>query len=82
MVRKLSTHKKNGYFYSKYLVEDETDLRAIAKANMGDVAFVIHTSEHWICDDNKTWYNINKENAGPISCDCIEEMTIWEDLSE
>lgn len=82
MVRKLSTRRKYNEYYTNYLVEDEVDLKTIVKSNMGDVAFVIHTSEHWMCDNNHTWYNINSSNKGPIECDCIDEMTIWEDLQE
>lgn len=82
MFRKLSTRKKNGFFYSNYLVEDEADLKEIKKSNMGDVAYIIHTSEHWMCDSKHTWYSINDKNKGPIECDCVEEMTIWEDLKE
>lgn len=82
MFRKLSTRKKNGFFYSNYIVEDEADLKEIKKSNMGDVAYVIHASEHWMCDSKHTWYSINDKNKGPIECDCVEEMTIWEDLKE
>lgn len=49
---------------------------------MGDVAYVVHTSEHWMCDSKHAWYSINDKNKGPIECDCVEEMTIWEDLKE
>lgn len=82
MFRKLSTRKKNGFFYSNYIVEDEADLKEIKKSNMGDVAYVVHTSEHWMCDSKHAWYSINDKNKGPIECDCVEEMTIWEDLKE
>lgn len=82
MVRKLSTRRKYNEYYTNYLVEDEADLKTISKSNMGDVAFVIHTSEHWMCDSKHTWYSINEKNKGPIECDCVDEMTIWTDLEE
>lgn len=82
MIRKLSTKRKNNFCYDKYLVEEEADLKTIIRPNMGDVAFVIRTSEHWMCDSKQTWYSINDKNKGPIQCDCVEEMTIWEDLKD
>lgn len=82
VIRELSTRRKNGEFYTNYLVEDETDLKAISNAKMGDVAFVIHSSEHWMCDSQQTWYSINDKNKGPIQCECVDELTIWNDLKE
>lgn len=82
MVRKLSTQRKNGFFYDKYMVEEESDLKTIIRPNMGDVAYVIHTSEHWMCDSQQSWYSINDKTKGPIQCDCVEEMTIWDELDE
>lgn len=82
MVRKISTRKKLNFFYSHYLVEDESDLKTIKKSCMGDTAYVIHTSERWICDSNHNWYSVNDKNKSPIECDCVDELTIWEDLQE
>lgn len=85
MVRKLSTRRKNGEFYTNYLMETEDDLRNFA-GNMGDVAYVIHTGEHWMSDSEHVWYTLSSGSSSggkdPISCDCVEEMTIWSDLKE
>lgn len=82
MIRKLSTRRKNNFYYTNYLVEDETDLQKISDSEIGDVAFVIHTSEHWMADSQHVWYPINNKNKGPIQCDCVSELTIWKDLGE
>lgn len=33
-------------------------------------------------DSNHTWYPMNNNEKEPIACDCVEEMTIWNELEE
>ena len=49
------------------------------KCPMGTSVYVIHTGETWMADNAGTWYPVNADKD-PIHCDCVEEMTIWQDL--
>ena len=73
---------KIGHSFSKYIVEDESELStAPANCSMGDIVYVVHTSEYWMMDRSKKWYPMNP-GKGPFECDCVEEMTIWNELPE
>ena len=81
MILKYSQGNKINYSFSKYLVEDEAELTSLgSKCNLGDIAYVIHTSEYWIIDSKHTWYPLTNKSSDPIECDCVEEMTIWNEL--
>lgn len=48
---------------------------------MGSTVYVIHTKETYMIDSNKVWYPTSSD-APPVECDCVEEMTIWQDLGD
>lgn len=39
MIRKLSTRRKNNFYYTNYLVEDETDLQKISNMKLETLYF-------------------------------------------
>ena len=83
MYLKYSQGNRIGHSFSKYIVEDEADLtKAPSKCTMGDIVYVVHTGEYWMMDRSKTWYPMTTPNKGPIVCDCIEELTVWNELEE
>ena len=82
MYLKYSQGGKIGHSFSKYIVEDESELStAPTNCSMGDIVYVVHTSEYWMMDRSKKWYPM-AGGKGPIECDCVEEMTIWNELPE
>lgn len=83
MFLKYSQGNKIEHSFSKYIVEDEEELsEAPNNCTIGDIVYVVHTGEYWMMDRSRAWYPMSTPGKGPIICDCIEEMTIWEELQE
>lgn len=51
----------------------------IKNPKLGDTAYVVATGEYWMMDSQGKWH-IKNGGKDPISCDCVEESTIWQDL--
>ena len=50
---------------------------------MGDTAYIIETGEVWIMGSQKTWHIMGGDSVKPpIVCDCVEESTIWQELTD
>ena len=82
MYLKYSQGGKVGYSFSRYIVNDESELEKAPKdCSMGDIVYVIHTSEYWMMDKDKNWYPMSA-HKDPINCDCVDEMTIWGEIPE
>lgn len=82
MFLKYSQGNKIGHSFSKYIVEDEANLaKAPSGCTMGDIVYVVHTAEYWMMDRKQTWYPM-KVGKEPIVCNCIDELTIWNELEE
>ena len=79
MYMKYSQGGKIGQNFSKFIIEDEAELSTMPRCPMGTSVYVIRTSETWMADSTGTWYPVNTDKD-PIHCDCVEEMTIWNDL--
>lgn len=79
MVRKLSQGNRIGYVYFKWICDDVEELSAIPRSPMGSTAFVIHTKDTYMMDSKGIWYSITSD-ADPVECDCVEEMTVWNDI--
>jgi len=48
---------------------------------MGSTVYVITTGESWMMDSKGSWHIISSNSdKTPIECDCVEELTIWEDI--
>ena len=83
MILKYSQGGKITYSFSKYIIEDEEELVTLgAKCNFADIVYVIHTGEYWVLDSHHVWYPLTSKDKDPIECDCVEEMTIWNDMPE
>ena len=83
MFMKYSQGGKVGHGFSKYIVEEESELsKAPVNCGFGDIVYVVHTSEYWMMDRSKRWYPMAANGKGAIECDCIEEMTIWGNIPE
>lgn len=48
---------------------------------MGSTVYIIHTKETYMIDSKGVWYSTNSDGE-PITCDCVEESTIWGELTE
>lgn len=83
MIIKLGQGNKINYDVEKWLVEKEDELSTIPRCQIGSTAYVIDTAETWVMDSKGTWHIMNSaSNKDSIICDCVEELTIWEDLPE
>lgn len=81
MVRKLSQGNRIAYSVSKYLCDDVSEISKISKCPMGSTVYVIHTRDTYMLDSKGVWYCCTS-NAPPIECDCVEELTIWNEIPE
>jgi hypothetical protein len=51
--------------------------------DFGDTAYIIETGNVWIMDSKKTWHVMGGDTVKPpIACDCVEELTIWQEMTE
>ena len=83
MFVKYSQGGKINHGFSKYLVEEESELsKAPVNCSFGDIVYVVHTSEYWMMDRNHTWYPMTANGKSGIECDCVEELTVWGELPE
>jgi hypothetical protein len=85
MIKKYSQNNKVQYAITKWLVDDVEDIKKLPPSPMGSSVFVIHTATSYMVDSTeKTWHPIssNGTSNGPIECDCVEELTIWEEMLE
>jgi hypothetical protein len=87
MVKKYLQNNKIQYAISKWVADDINDIKKLPKSPMGSTVFVIHENKTYMVDSTQTtWYPINNpingDNSEPIVCDCVEELTIWGDLTE
>lgn len=79
MYMKYSQGGKIGYTFCTFIAETEDDIPAIKGCGMGSKVYVITTGESWMLDNSGKWYPF-KGDKDPIECDCVSEMTIWNDL--
>ena len=83
MLMKWSQGGKVNYQVNEYLLETEEDLKLLNSVDFGDTAYVIETGNIWIMDSKKTWHIMGGDVVKPpIACDCVEELTIWQEMTE
>ena len=72
--------------YCKFVADDEDDVKKIRVlpngGSMGTEVYVIHTKKTYILDSKGVWYSKDDNSTIKCECDCNEESTIWEELSE
>lgn len=49
---------------------------------MGSEVYVIENKKIYILDSKKTWHSKRDDDDDSIECDCVEELTIWDEISE
>lgn len=83
MVQKLFQNGKFLASYMRYVAETIEDVKKIrvTPAFMGSEVYVIETSKTYILDSKGVWHSKSSSDNDSIECDCVEESTIWEDLS-
>ena len=72
---------KIGYQFKEYLVETEAEMAKITGFKFGDIVHVLETGEDWIMDTKGKWH-VKDGGKDPIACDCVEELTIWQEMAE
>lgn len=72
--------------YNKFVVDTEEDIKKIKilsnGGNMGSMVYVIDTQKTYILDSKGIWHSMAIGDNSSIECDCIEESTIWEEMSQ
>lgn len=79
MWMKYSSGGRTVYQFSKFIVDEESELSQIKNPGFGDEVYVISTGESWVLGSTGNWH-IKGGGKDPIACDCVEESTIWQDL--
>ena len=78
---------QNNRYQSHYVhfvadtAEDVKKLR-VADLAMGSEVYVIQEKRTYILGSDEVWYSKAVNDDVVIECDCVEESTIWEDLSQ
>jgi hypothetical protein len=49
--------------------------------SMGNEVYVIETKKTYILDSKGKWHSKANGDNSVIECDCIEESTIWEEIT-
>lgn len=81
MYQKLTQSGRAAYGIAEYVADEKADVARIPRCVMGSTVFIIHTKETYMIDSQGVWYAIDSD-GDPIHCDCVEESTIWEELTE
>ena len=83
MIVKYGQGSRVNYDMQKWLVENENEISTIPKCIIGSTVYVISTGESWMMDSKGNWHIMNAASGkDPIACDCVEELTIWDELPE
>lgn len=79
MIKKYSQGNRKTYEICKWICDDIEEISQIPYSAMGSTVFVIHTKDTYMIDGQGVWHSITSD-ASPIQCDCVEEMTIWNEI--
>ena len=69
--------------YHEYVADTPEDVKHIKISpvgNMGSEVYVISTQKTYVLDSKGVWHP-KGEDGETITCDCVEESTVWEELS-
>ena len=80
MIIKFSQGNKVSYDFSKWIVDEESEIASVPTNRIGSTVYVIHTGETWMMDSANKWYPVTTPGKAPIECNCVEELTIWSDI--
>lgn len=81
MISKIRQGTRSLYALSEFVVDDREEVAKLPKAVHGSTVYVIHEKETYMIDGKGVWYPM-KSDKDPIECDCVDEMTIWDELPE
>ena len=70
--------------YIKFVADTVEDVKKIkiTSAQMGSEVYVIENKKTYILDSKKTWRSKRDDDDDSIECDCVEELTIWDEIPE
>ena len=82
MVKKVYQNNRYQSSFIKYVADTAEDVKKIrvTSVHMGSEVYVIDTKKTYILDSKGIWHS--KADDDTITCDCVEESTVWEDLPE
>ena len=69
--------------FVKFVADTAEDVKRmqVADLTMGSEVYVIQEKRTYVLGGNKTWYSKAVNDDAVIECDCVEESTVWEELS-
>jgi hypothetical protein len=70
--------------YVEFVADTPEDVKKLQVSSlaMGSEVYVISEKKTYILDSKKTWHAKADNDNSIIECDCVEELTIWEDLPD
>lgn len=82
MIQKIFQNDRYLNGYIKYVAETVEEVKTIPTSIrlMGSEVYVIENKKTYILDSKNTWHS--KADGDVISCDCVEESTIWDEIPE
>ncbi len=82
--QKLFQNNRYASGYVKFVADDEESAKKIDPriAIIGSELYIIKNKKTYILDSKGIWHSKATGDDSTITCDCIEESTIWEDLPE
>ena len=81
-VSKIFQNNRYQAFYFQYVADTTEDIKKIkvSTSHMGSEVYVIETQKTYILDSKGVWHS--KVDNDTIVCDCVEESTIWQNISD
>lgn len=82
----IKMYQNNRYqsHYVRFVADTAEDVKKLRVADlaMGSEVYVIQEKRTYILGSDEVWYSKAVNDDVVIECDCVEESTIWEDLSQ
>ena len=82
MFQKLYQNNRYQNSYVKFVADSIEDVKRIRvnSVNIGSEVYVIETKKTYILDSKGNWHSKATNDNDIITCDCVEESTVWEEL--
>ena len=82
MFQKLYQNNRYQSSYIQFVADTTEDVKKIrvSSVHMGSEVYVIETQKTYVLDSKGVWHSKKTGDADKITCDCVEESTVWDDL--
>ena len=78
---KIFGNDHNAYDFCKWVADTTDDVKKIIPRveNIGSEVYVIDTDKTYVLGSDKAWHP--KTGGEVIPCDCVSELTVWNELT-